>query len=508
MFGSIGKRAYLRALLGGLVLWIFFFSLASSQFYNVLYLKQGTSADIKTLGRSVAGAGDVDGDGKADFIIGAPGSTPGGIINAGSAFVYSGLNGSLHCRKDGLFRDFQFGWSVGSAGDIEADGKADFIVGEPRPNSRFRPSIEGFATLFSGAACSVLCEVPGISNGDRFGYAVSGLGGDASGDGHPDYIVGAPRYNGGAGTWFIEHGPADGCFDDFWTGGSPGDNLGFSVSGTGDINGNGKPDFIVGAPLADTVGRVNAGAVYVRSDYNYSVIFQRYGGAAADQFGYSVSGGGDINGDGKPDFIVGAPYADTIGRTNAGAVYVYSGLNGSTTVRIYGGAASDLFGFSVAIPGDVNGDGRADFIVGAKDADSGTHPNAGCSYVYSGLDFSLLSQKCGTGDYDQLGYSVSGAGDVNADGKADIIVGIPYDDGAFVDNGSALVLVNCPKRKGDMNGDGSLTPSDVVLLQNCVNQGSGDCNRCFADMDCDGDLDQADIDILTGAVFLGTPLPC
>ena len=132
---------------------------------------------------------------------------------------------------------------------------------------------------------------------------------------------------------------------------------------------------------------------------------------------------GDVNGDGKADFIVGAWLAAPGGRADAGSAYVYSGADGSILYQRDGAAAGDFFGYSVSMAGDVNGDGKADFIVGARSADPGGRVRAGSVYVYSGADGSILYQKDGVATNDNFGYSVSMAGDVNGDGKPDFIVG-------------------------------------------------------------------------------------
>ena len=116
-----------------------------------------------------------------------------------------------------------------------------------------------------------------------------------------------------------------------------------------------------------------------------------------------------IVGDGKADFIVGAPYADPGGRADAGSAYVFSGADGSLLYQKDGGAAGDNFGLSVSAAGDGNGDGKADFIVGANGADPGGRADAGSAYVYSGADGSLLYQKDGVATEDRFGLSVGGA---------------------------------------------------------------------------------------------------
>ena len=213
------------------------------------------------------------------------------------------------------------------------------------------------------------------------------------------------------------------------TGEGAGDNFGYSVSGAGDVNGDGYADVIVGAYLNDAAGS-NVGRAYVYyggPGADAVADLTLTGEAAGDLFGYSVSGAGDVNGDGYADVIVGA-YSDDGGGLDAGRAYVYFGGPGADAVAdltLTGAAAGDWFGWSVSGAGDVNGDGYADVIVGGHLDDAGGM-DAGRAYVYFGgpgadavADLTLTGAAAG----DQFGISVAGAGDVNGDGYADVIVG-------------------------------------------------------------------------------------
>jgi len=399
----------------------------------------GTVAD--SLGFSVSGAGDVNGDGYADVIVGAHGADPGGLVAAGSAYVYSGVDGSLLYQWDGgATLDF-FGFSVSGAGDVNGDGFADAVVAAVQADPGGLVDA-GSAYVYSGVDGSLLYRWDGGASLDFFGQSVSDAG-DVNGDGFADVIVGAWAADPGglveAGSAYVYSG-ADGSLLYRWDGGAALDVFGNSVSGAGDVNGDGFADVIVGARFTTSGGFFKGGSAYVYSGADGSLLYRRNGGAAFDSFGSSVSDAGDVNGDGLADVIVGGIFADPGGLVDAGSAYVYSGADGSLLHQWAGEADSDWFGESVSGAGDVNGDGYADLIVGAYGADPGGLVLAGSAYVYSGADGSLLHKWNGGAVIDVFGDSVSGAGDVNGDGFADVVVGAQgANPGGLVAAGSAYV---------------------------------------------------------------------
>jgi len=402
--------------------------------YGELYTFTG-AAVFDNFGLSVSGAGDVNNDGYSDLIVGAYGNDAGGS-NAGRAYVYSGQTGGLLYTFTGEAAGDEFGRSVSGAGDVNNDGYADLIVGAPFNDVGGTDA--GRAYVYSGQTGALLYTFTGAAAYDQFGWTVSGAG-DVNNDGYADLIVGAAWNDAGgtdAGRAYVYSGQTGTLLYTF-TGAAAGDEFGWSVSGAGDVNNDGYADLIVGAFYNDA-GGTDAGRAYVYSGQTGTLLYTFTGAAAADFFGYSVSGAGDVNNDGYADLIVGAQGNDA-GGDYAGRAYIYSGQTGALLYTFIGKAAGDQFGFSVSGAGDVNNDGYADLIVGAIYNDAGG-TDAGRAYVYSGQTGVLLYTFNGEAEYDVFGYSVSGAGDVNNDGYADLIVGALANDAGGTDAGRAYVF--------------------------------------------------------------------
>ena len=398
---------------------------------SVLYTFYGDSAG-DFFGNCVSGAGDVNGDGYDDSIVGA---AVGNFDASGKARVFSGMDGSVLYTFDGDSAGDFFGISVSGAGDVNGDGYADVIVGAYGDDNNGPWS--GSAKVFSGADGSVLYTFDGDSQKDKFGSSVSGAG-DVNGDGFDDLIVGAPydkKLDRGS-AWVFSGG--DGSILYTFYGDSPEDRLGSSVSGAGDMNGDGFGDLLVGAPFDDKDSKFDNGSAQVFSGKDGSVLYTFFGDSSGDFFGYSVSGAGDVNGDGYDEVIVGAFGDDNNGNIHSGSAQVFSGFDGTQLYIFNGDSAGDAFGVSVSGAGDVNGDGYTDVIVGAT-GDNNNGSNAGSARTFSGVDGSILYTFNGDSADDWFGF-VSGAGDVNGDGYDDVIVGAPLDDDNGNSSGSARVI--------------------------------------------------------------------
>ncbi len=363
---------------------------------------------------------------------------------------------------------------------------------------------DGYTYCIPGLDESGLILTGGADN-DRAGYAVAG-GGDIDGDGAGDLIIGAYQEDSGgtnAGAAYIVFGGATGSMslddaDAILTGGADNDSAGFAVAGPGDVNDDGYDDIFVGAYQEDS-GGTNAGAAYLiygpvsGSSSLDDADLMLLGVSNDDRAGIALAGAGDFNSDGSLDLLIGADQEDS-GGSNAGAVYlVFGGDSGEVDLSdaelvLTGGAAGDGAGVSVAGAGDVNADGYADILVGADQEDTGGS-NAGAAYLIYGGTTGTMSLSAadavltGEAASDYAGHSVSSAGDTNNDGYDDVIIGAYGSDEAASSAGAAYIVY------GPFSGTMSLSAADAMLVGEVASDYAGYSVSGGGDIDSDGNGD-------------------
>ncbi len=471
--------------------------------------------DYANFGHTCSSAGDVNGDGYSDVIVGAP-YFDNGQSQEGLVCVYygspTGLSPTANWTAEGNQNDALFGVWVCTAGDVNADGYSDVIIGAPHYDNG--QTNEGAAFVFHGSSTGLSNIRNWMSESNQaeayYGYDVS-TAGDVNGDGYSDVIISAISYDNGEnneGRIYGYYGSASGVSSvPSWIveGNQADPGFGNSIACAGDINGDGYSDVIIGANNYDN-GETNEGKAFVYYGsssglpVNESWTFES--NSAYSYLGWRASSIGDVNGDGYSDVAIGAPYYNSKGRA-----YIFygtpTGLLTTPSLTIDGDQPNSEFSNFVATAGDINGDGYSDFLVGAELYSSPEYKE-GKIFLHMGSSAGLGTTPVWTAESNQpnaeFGMSVATAGDVNGDGFSDVVVGAwRYGNGqigegkAFVYHGSAAGL-SVPiswtaegdqssgqfgisvSTAGDVNGDGY---SDVIIGANCYDNGQTDEGRAY-----------------------------
>lgn len=420
-------------------------------------------------GLTSSSAGDVNGDGFDDVIVGAP-FYDGAATDSGRISLYlgsyNGLSSQPAATIEGTFPDGWFGLSVSSAGDVNGDGFADVLVGAPREPSSIAPEgggeQGGRVYLFLGSAGGLVTSPAWVSESPHhqswYGYVVSSVG-DRNGDGFPDIGVGAPLLADGessGGKVFLFHGGASGFSQNPHEIFAPppivahAQRFGVVIANAGDTNKDGFSEIIIGCSQCehDQPGEGMA-FLYAGSaaPADSTPIWHAEGDQAYAEFGMSLAGAGDIDGDSFPDLIIGAPYYDAA-EFDGGRVFLYSGSASgfpASPAWIHDGVVRDGYlGYSVAGVGDLNNDSFADIALGAT-LHTEQLASEGAAFILfgasNGLSWSSRWEAFGGQADAYLTASLSSAGDINGDGLPEIIVGASGYDNDKEDEGRATVYL-------------------------------------------------------------------
>ncbi|MCB9765969.1 MAG: FG-GAP repeat protein [Alphaproteobacteria bacterium] len=417
-------------------------------------------------GGAMAGAGDADGDGLDDMLIGAAGHDGAGLRTGAAYLVLDGrATGDLSdaaARMLGEASDDEAGAAVSGAPDVLGDGAPAFLVGAPGESTVADGA--GAVYLVSGTtrgdlslSSSTAAKLTGWAAGDQLGRAVVGVD-DLTGDGLADLVLGAPGNddNGSdAGAVYVFSGPQSGEVnvrdaDIKMTGATSNQLAGWALDRAGDFNGDGTPDLIVGAYQAfGGANRSGAAAVIagpLSASFSISDAQALLLGQNGDDYaGWSVAGLGDTDGDGLDDVLVGAP---RVGNGNNGAVYLVLGGSSGTIflnnadAKFDGERRDDLAGTAVVGPGDVDVDGNADLMIGAPGSSS-----TGRAYLFLGpvsgtVDVTEAdSILTGESADDSAGATLGAPGDLDGDGAMDLLIGAIGDDDGGDEAGAVYVVL-------------------------------------------------------------------
>ncbi|CAD7698190.1 unnamed protein product, partial [Ostreobium quekettii] len=444
-------------------------------------------------------AGDINGDGFDDIIVGARSANPGGTTDAGTTYIVFGkssgfttpfdlssVDGTNGFRLDGVNAEDSTAWTVNGAGDINNDGFDDIIIG-----SRFGDAAAGFSSAIDLTALngSTGFRIDEVASGDELGFFhAASTAGDFNADGFDDILLGARKAansGAGSGSAYILYGAGSfaSAIDLSSLNGSngfridaeaAGDELGLTVNNVGDVNADGFDDVVLGARLASPGGSAFAGASYVvfgassgfgatfgLTGLNGTNGFRIDGATAGDQIGLHVNGAGDVNADGFDDIAVATRIGDPASGADAGIAYVVFGaaggfsaslsvgsLTSTTGFQIDGENAGDHLGRSIGSVGDVDGDGFDDLLIGADNADPNGANLAGSTYVVFGK---LYNSRPDT----QVGDSAADTLTATQGAGVDVLIGGLNDD-ILISDGGADVL-----RGG--GGDDDLSIPDVTF---------------------------------------------
>jgi len=398
-------------------------------------------------GSAVADAGDVNGDGVSDVIVGAPYEAP-----SGAARVFSGTDGSLLWQGFGATTLATFGYGVAGVGDVDGDDVPDFAVGAPFDDQPFSSS--GAVRVYSGATGLLLFTVGGSQSAGFLGFTIAGVG-DLDGDGFGDVLTGEPAHSGSVARAVVVGGP-DGHLILSFDAPQSGTMMGRSLAPYADYDGDGTDDFVLGAPQTNLLGQgfsFSTTDVFIASGADGSIL-QTLSGTG--NFGFAVAVLQDMDADTLPELAVGAPSWFGTGPDEVGRVAIVSPGSGLELAELIGTQPDGFFGAALAVADDLDGDGLMDLAVGAPFETASAH--VGVTRVYSVPALTL--KNIVTAKDAELGRALAVQPRVGSDA---LIIGGPATQ---ADTGHASLYADfaapAPPR---LAGIGPLTPASPITLR-------------------------------------------
>ena len=425
------------------------------------------------LGTSIATIGDMNGDGDPDFALGAP-SSDSSFIDAGKVYVMTAVESEIEAAQISFIGETikdAAGTSVGSAGDVDGDGLADILVGAPGYDGGALDS--GKAYLFFGASLwgggefgldEADFSFVGTDPFEELGGAAAGAG-DMDGDGFGDVVVGAPSnrdrgYHAGKVSLYLGSSLFDGAetADYVFLGEESYARLGSRFLQAGDVDGDGLADLWISAPASSSrSGKLYlvTGSMLLAQDVDVidaPCILRAE--AAGDGMGLAFDAG-DLDGDGTPDIAIGSPHSESSDYMAGRVDILYSSaLSGEVSLAdagatFLGEAADDRAGTGLAVLSDFSGDGRADLLVGAPGS-SQADTAAGKVYIVESGIFSEGGQHeladiqdsfLGEAAHDEAGTSIERLGDIDGDSLDDFLLSAPRSNGGGSDSGTVYVIM-------------------------------------------------------------------
>lgn len=383
-------------------------------------------------GAAIDRIGDVTGDGTPDVVVGSPDFSPSGSqTNRGAAALVNGRTGAMvYQTGPGSAPGAHFGATLLGTADLNGDGFPDFVVGAPNLAGAGSLLNVGMVAAFEGRTGANLWTSSAVGSNVRlFGTAIARIG-DVTGDGAPDLVVGYPGNFSSTGAMIVDG--RTGNWGNQIASGTATSQCGTSLATLSDLTGDGRPEVLVGEPRfnfnADS-GRLRA----IDPSHTVTPVYQQFQNFAYDVgAGQLLANAGDVDGDGKDDVLMTFRGSQSSGPWTP-RVAVLSGVDGATIGTVWSPVYDGTFAGAISGVGDFDGDGRADFAVGSPNY----HNGDGRVDVFSGRTLGLITTISGAAG-SHFGAAIAPFGDFDGDGRADFLVGAPD----YVYNGAAVGCVS------------------------------------------------------------------